>query len=136
MTATTIDIETVCTHQNLVDEVHSARALNLLLPSDAAGSSTAIRTLALNDTMRALKRRMPPILAADLEDVTELSQAVLYGTLMRLEFAALTGANETDVHWAKYKRYRDLYDAEIDGLTPTLSGGSTGAPMSISTERR
>lgn len=130
-----MNVNDVCTHDHLVAEVHSAKALAMLLPPDANGSSEGVRTLGLEDTLEALKRRSPPIREGDLENPSELKRCVLYATLMRLEFAATTSAGEGDVHWAKYKRYRDCLDAEINGFTPTLSGGALGAPFSIAVDR-
>ncbi len=132
----TIAIDSVCTHDDLVNELHSPEALNELLPRSANGSSAGVRTKILGRVLSALKRRMPPITESDLNDPTELRDAVLYGTLEDLHMAGLTTSAEGDVHWAKYKIYRDKFSEEISGMTLTVCGGSTAGPMSFSLERR
>lgn len=132
----TIAIDDVCSHDDLVDEVHSAEALAELLPRSANGSSQTVRETTLRRVLSALKRRAPPILETDLTNPAELRDAVVYGTLESLHMASLTTSAEGDVHWAKYKIYRDRYSDEINGMTLTVTGGSTAAPFSISLERR
>lgn len=133
---TVYDVDAVCTHDQLVAEVHSPEALRQLLPPSANGDSHAIRALAYSDVVRALARRMPPIREDDLDDPTELQNAVVLGTLKRLHFAAITTAAEGDVHWAKYKQYQDEFESEINGISPSVSGGSEGGAFSFSLERR
>lgn len=132
----TINVDDVCTHAQLVNHVLSARALAELLPDEARGSSATARQNALDLVVSALKRRSPPIRESDIEDPSDLRQAVILGTMRELHFAAITSAAEGDRHWAKWKHYRDRFDDEISGMTITVEGGVEGAPASFSVERR
>lgn len=132
----TINVDDVCTHAELVAHVLSARALAELLPDEARGSSTQARQNALDAVLSALRRRSPPIRESDLDDVTDLKQAVILGTMRELHFAGIVTASEGDRHWAKWKSYRDRFDDEISGMSVSVGGGSEGAPSSFSVERR
>lgn len=131
----TIAIDSVCTDRHLETEVGGASALANLLAKSEGGSSVLARQAALDDTMRALRRRAPPIFEADLADVTELRAAVAYGALMRLYRQAATTPDSIFLTHAK--TFAVQFEAELDGLSPTLCGGdSVGATASWSTERR
>jgi len=132
----TIDVETVCTHADLLTEIGSTRELARLLPPEAAGSSTAFREAALEETIKALRRRAPPVFEADLADVTELRDVVAYGAAARLYRLSLTGAADTDAQAAKWRHYRDAFRDEIDALSPTVAMGARAAVGSIQVSRR
>lgn len=131
----TIDIETVCTHQDLADETPGGvDELRNIIPLNANGSSLLYRQKALRDTLEALARRTPPIRQGDLQDVTELRAAVAYGALEQLYLSAITGPDS--VFALKHKHFAGKFKAETSGLTPTVGGGSRGSAFSFSTERR
>lgn len=132
----TINVDDVCTHDELVAHVLSARALAELLPDEARGSSAQVRRNALDDVLAALRRRSPPIRESDLDDPTDLRMAVILCAMRELHFAGIVTAAEGDRHWAKWKAYRDRFDSEIGGMDLRVSGGSEGAPSSFSVERR
>lgn len=131
----TIAIDSVCTHEQLADEIGGTAELENLLPESFAGESTSPRQLALHDVIKTLSRRTPPIREADLQDVTELRDAVRYGALERIYRSAMTGP---DSPFAALQRiYERKFQAETLGLTPTIAlDGSRGSAFAISMERR
>jgi hypothetical protein len=136
MTATVLDVDDICTHDELVNVALSAQALLQLLPQSANGDSTNVRRQAYERAVASLRRRMPPIRESDLSDPTELREAVAYASMMILHFAAITSATEGDVNWTKWKHYKKTFEDEILGFVPTMTGGSDGSPMSGTMERR
>jgi hypothetical protein len=123
-----IDIELVCTHQHLIDELGSAKRLNNVLPVELGGDTTSIREAALEDVLIALGRRRPPVHATDLVHPEELRRAVLYQTLERL-FGAAQHLDE-GAWGAQRTRYEKRLRAELQGLAPTIRDGMR-APSGI-----
>lgn len=131
----TIAVDDVCTHAQLANEVGGEDELENILPTSYAGSSATPRTLALSDVVKSLSRRTPPIREGDLQDVTQLRDAVAYGALERIYRAAMTGPDSP--HAALQRVYERKYQAECLGLTPTLAAdGARGSAFSITMERR
>ncbi len=131
-----LDVDAVCTHDDLVNEIGSLAALLSLLPRDAGGSSRSFRVLAYSDVVKALQRRAPPVNEADLDDPTQLRDAVAYGALARLYRAAVTTSDPADIHRAKWQHYESMQSDEIAGLRPTVGGGSHASTISIPFGRR
>lgn len=131
-----LDVDTVCTHEDLANEIGSLAALLPLLPRDAAGDSHNVRLLAYSDVVKALARRAPPVHENDLDDPTQLRDAVAYGALARLYRAAVTTNDPADIHRAKWSHYQSLQDDEIAGLRPSVGGGSNASTFSIPFGRR
>lgn len=132
----TVDVEQICTHADLLNEIGSTRELDRLIPKEDAGDTSRFRQLAAEEAIKALGRRSPPVYLADLLDLTELRDLVAYGAAMRLYRLALTGAADSDAQMAKFKHYRDAFDAELDALAPTVSDGGRGATSAVSVSRR
>lgn len=130
----TILVDDVCTDADLAIEVGGTELLLRMIPASWAGLATNARQSALDETMRALARRTPIIVDADLADVTELKGCVLYGALERLFRMAMTTPDS--VHALQRKIYADRFQSEISGLMPTLNGDLRGAVFSIAFERR
>lgn len=134
----TISIDDVCTHAQLAAElgtgsVGTAR-LDQLTRSSGSSSTEGFRQGALADVLKALSRRTPPIYDSHLRDVTELKDAVVYGTLERLYRESITA--EGDVMAIKRKLYEERFRSEVGGLMPSLIDTGRGAVMSFSLERR
>lgn len=135
MTAmSTIAIDDVCTEADLEQEVGGSAVLQSLIPSEWSGSAQKAREDALDDVVRALRRRTPPIREADLADVTELKMAVKFGALERLYRLAMTTSGS--VHAEHRRLYSDRFSDEVNGLSPTLTDDTRGAVMSIAFHRR
>lgn len=137
----TISVDDVCTHANLCDEVGGTGVLEPILPAGWEGEATSanrtlsVRTAALNEVLRALERRVPPIREADLSDVTELRTAVTYNALSRLYAMAMSSADSP--FGLRYKDFQQRYRDEITGMQPAVaSGAATANTFSISMERR
>lgn len=130
-----IDVDDVCTHEQLADEIGGTEELENVLPTSFAGSSEKPRQKALDDVLKALSRRTPPIRESDLQYVTELRDAVTYGALERIYRAATTGPDSPFSALARH--YERKFQAETLGLTPTLAlDGARGSAFSIAMERR
>lgn len=135
----TIDVNEVCTDENLIEEVGGAEALSNLLSRSLGNDSTLARRAALNDVLRMLSRRAPPITDADIVDPTELRAAVAYGALTRLYRQAITTSDSVFALHAK--TYQTQFDDEVNGLRPTvaddeLDGDIHASAWSFGTERR
>lgn len=131
----TISLESVCTDTDLANEIGGAENLENLLARSQGGSSELARQAALDDVIRTLRRRSPPIYDSDLSDPTELRAAVTYGALMRLYRQAMTTPDS--IFAAHAKTYASQFEDEVDGLSPTVGGGdATASVFSFGTERR
>lgn len=129
----TADVDLYCTHSDLADELGGSRKLARLVPPDATDATELVRAQALRDVLKALARRTPPITEAMISDPTELKDAVALGALMRLYRAAITA--EGDVHDVLYRDFRRRFEAEVQGLTVTISG-SVRATNAVTVFRR
>jgi hypothetical protein len=129
----TIDVNTVATDADLEQEIGGPEQLANILPREWTDAEQA-RQRALALTLKALRRRTPPIVEGSLSDVTELEDAVVYGALEHLYRMAMASGS------ANYAELRKLYhgkfEDEVSGLTPTLNGENRGTANSISLERR
>lgn len=131
----TQDPDTYCTHEELADETGGARSLAKLIPPDADpdNHTELVRAQAVRDVFKALSRRTPPIIEAQISNATELKDAVCYGALMRLYRAAMT--REDDKFAILYREYKGKFGAEIQGLRIS-SGGSIIDGGSVTVFRR
>lgn len=127
----TIDVEDVCTHAQLAEEIGGASELNKIC---VGGDSTNARTLALRDVLKSLGRRVPPVYASDITQPAELREAVIYGALERLYRDAMT--SDGDVYAMKRKLYESQFRAEVLGLKLTTGSGSSAVVSSIRISRR
>lgn len=127
-----IDVENVCTHGDLDAEVKGK--LDRLLPSSYGGSSRPVRDVALRRVLAALTRRTPPIREGDLQNPSELKDAVAFCAAEELYREAITGPDS--VHAIQWRAYRDKANLELTSMAPTLQGDLRGAVLSFSVERR
>lgn len=131
----TISIESVATDQDLADAVGGFPVLFNLLPREWNESGLTIRQKKLDEVLRYLLRRSPPIYEGYLSDVTELKDAVIWGSLAELHLMAVTGGPD-DPHRFQSKEYTAKYKAELDSMAPTLSTGERMETGMITISRR
>lgn len=115
----TIDVEDVCTDAQL-DEYLGGRltaTLNML-PTAWADASPA-REYALRRTLLSLERRSPPIREADIADVTELHDAVVFGAAARIYDLSITSAGESEVMFHQARRYEQMWRDELANIVIT-----------------
>lgn len=129
-----MDVDTIALDADLGNEIGGLAKLLDILPKDWSGSAKTARQAALDDVLRLLSRRTPPILEGDLTIPAELKTAVVYGALERVYRRAITESG--DVHDVQRKIYEKKYGAELMSVTPTVSGSSRGNPYSIAFHRR
>jgi len=131
----TIDIELVCTHAQLGDEVLGIERLSELTKSMDESSSLAVRQRALEDVLFILEKRTPPIYASSINAPSQLLRAVTYGALERLYREAMT--NEKDVFGTKRVIYEKRFTSEVSTLMLKVDNGSrTASALSAPTGRR
>jgi hypothetical protein len=115
----TLDVDLYCTHQDLQDELGSARALvRITSPDDP--DTALVRAQALRDVVKFLERRTPPIVEGQLSDLTELKDVVCYGALARLYRNAMT--EDGDVYSVLWREFDDKFASELGSLRLTLEG--------------
>lgn len=130
----TNDVDLYCTHSDLVDELGSARKLAKLVPPDSpsepesADLTKPVREQSLRDVLKALRRKTPPILEAQISDPTQIKDAIAYGALMRLYRAAMTGPD--DVNAELFRHFKKRFESELGGLNLTVDNGAV-APTSV-----
>lgn len=134
-----IDVDTIATDDDLAEELGGVAFLQNLIPddwTDSAGQRVAkkARQRALDDVLLFLRRRIPPVIEADLRDPTELKQSVIYGAIERLN--AMSMHSVTDVFGSRRAHYQKMFRAEVDGLNPTVPEGLRSPPASITVARR
>ena len=133
-----INVNDVCTDADLIEEIGSPEALSNLLARSLGNDSTPARRASMNDVLRMLSRRSPPIRDVDIVDPTELRAAVAYGALTRLYRQSITTADS--VFALHSKTYANQFEDEVAGLRPRvadLDGESVSASaFSFGTERR
>lgn len=134
-TTTTVDVDSVATDADLVEELGDETILNRILPKSSK-DSRPFRKKALEATTKALSRRTPPIRDSDLSDVTELRDCVVYGALARIYASNMTSGSEDALFTAKAQEWSDAYDNELEALQPTLGDEVRGPSMSITVHRR
>lgn len=135
MSDDTIDL--YATHADLVREVGSERRLRALLPAvpDVLTDPTrGARQAALRDIFKSLARRTPPVYESDISIPGELTDAVVYGTLMRLYFGATTVKEDTN--WLHYEEYKSKFESEVTNLRITVSDAASLDTFSIPMFRR
>jgi|GEM_PF-6819407 len=129
----TIAVDTVATDADIESEVAGTSALRDLLPEGWTTAKPA-REIALTETLRELSRRTPPILEADLIEVTDLRDSVIYGALARLYRAAIQV--DGDRYWHLARHYEKAYANERRTVRPTLQDGQSAHPHTITMHRR
>jgi hypothetical protein len=92
-------------------------------------SCATLRARTLEDVLTMLKQRRPPIRDTELTDLTELKQAVCFGTLATLYQGAAT--HEDSPHVARAKSYLSMYAGEKAALQPSVSLGATSSNISV-----
>ena len=132
----TIDVDDVCTHDQLNEFLGGHLTSKQNLQPSAWGDSEPARQRALDRVLNALKRRTPPIREADLQDVTELREAVKLGAAEHLHMIATTSGADAELFAFKAKAFGKQFEDEINGLSPTLTGGGRGSTYSFAISRR
>jgi hypothetical protein len=130
--ATTLDVDDIATDSHLSSLPGSASKLARAMPTLA--DRDAIRAAALQDVVNALQTRTPPVFEADLADITELRDAVVYRSLTVIFRTARSTAGDSFDLLA-----RD-YDREYQSAVRrsyTVSGSLSGpSGFTFSLERR
>ncbi len=132
----TIDVDTVCTDADLDEFLGGQLSSGQHLMPKAWVSAEPARQYALDRVMAALARRTPPIREADLADKTELRVAVLFGAAEHLHMLSASSGSDAELFAFKAKEFGKRFDAEVNGLTPTLVGGLRGSTYSFAISRR
>lgn len=131
----TIDVDLVCTEQDLVNELMSREQLYNILPKEyATDGARMVRQQVLDDVLISLSRRVPPIYEEHIADPAALRRAVSAGTIYRLYLGAMTG--QGDVFAEQMRFWRTRYNEEILGVRPVLADRSIANTFSIRIERR
>ena len=115
----TIDVEDVATDAQLNALLLGQLTANIKLLPVALADASTLRQWALDRTLQRLKRRTPPIFEADISDVTELRDAVLFGAAEKLFEGALSSAADGQVFHAKWQYYSAQFNSEINNLIVT-----------------
>jgi hypothetical protein len=131
-----MNVESVCTDDELDDYLQGQLKAQIKLLPVGQTDATKQRTQALDDVLTALSRRTPPIREADLAVPAELKRAVKYGAEMWLLYHGLTNASPESALFFRYTQAKKRFDAEIEGLTPTLTGGFRGNSSGYAVSRR
>lgn len=131
-----MNVESVCTEAELATYLAGQLSGQMRILPAGWTDATQARTQALDDVLRALERRTPPIREADLAQPTELRRAVQYGAEMWLFYHSLTGAAEGSLLPFRYSEAKKRFQSEVDGMMPTLSGGARGSTFSFGVSRR
>lgn len=128
----TLSVANIATDDDLIAEVASEAKLARAMSRSA--DRDAVRTLALNDVVAALAQRSPPIFEADLADQTQLKNAVVYRSLVRIFRSARTTLG--DAFDALARDYDKEYQTAVRAPF-TVNGSLTGpSGFSFSLERR
>jgi len=136
---TILDVEDVATDADLEDYTLGRANLQDLLPEEWLDealnrkSAAQLRLRILEDVLTLLKQRRPPIRDTDLTDLSELKQAVCFGTLATLYQGAAT--HENSPHVARAKSYLSMFTAEKISLQPSVALGSTASSLSVRMSR-
>jgi hypothetical protein len=134
-----MDVESVCTDQDLEDKVLGRAHLQNLLPKDwldvglGRKVATIARTTALREVLEALARRRPPVREADLVYPSELKNAVCYAALRDIYYGAITHAESP--YGKQAKHYASQFSQELSSLQPTVNAGVSASSLSIRISR-
>lgn len=131
-----LDVDTVATDGDLADELGGTDALQNLVPKSWLGKAEKARQIALDDVLRTLATRTPPIAESDLADASELQRCVVLGACADLYMRAMTVGDAQDVNANKHRHYRAEYKSHRDSLRPTVSITARPGPRSIAFHRR
>jgi hypothetical protein len=131
---TIINVDSVATDQDLIDEMGGSEKLVSTLRTQAARDG--YRANAWSDVVGALATRSPPVRESDLVDPTELKMAVVYRVLSKACFQAATSAKEEDVFHARALRYANEYKAAVARNVTVSPGVTSPSGNTFSWERR
>lgn len=112
-----LDVTTIVTHADIVEEMGSERELRNIItpdPSDRDDPTRPFRVLAYRDILKVLERRSPPITESMLTNLDDLKDAIRYGTIARLYRQAVTA--EGDAFYVQWKHWQGQFNAEVNGL--------------------
>lgn len=129
----TTEVTLVCEDVDLENEIGGSAALLALATPQLCRQA---RIGALDDVIDHLRNRTPPVLEANLADVSELRIAVRDGALARLYRQNMTTGDGEDVNARKAKDYQAAFMSAVNRLRPTLSGQLKAGPASIALHRR
>jgi hypothetical protein len=132
------DINTVCTHADLISELGSARALDRISPDaddvpDSSDRTKTIRISIYGEILDLLAAEVPPIHESSIDNPASLKKPVAYGTLAQLYLLAITV--EDDVHHIKHKHWKAKYDDACRSLRLNIDGGYSVSTGAIEIER-
>lgn len=132
---TTLVIDDICSHDDLVVVMGSEQKVNDLVADNWGGTTTFVRSEALRDVLRSLARRVPPVFDTDLNDATEdLREVVAYRALALLY---RKNVNQAGDHFhTQAKHYDDQYVACLSGLKPSTPSGTASSGIGCVMERR
>lgn len=133
-----MDVELVCTHEQLADELGGADGgiarLAELTDGTEAISSEPVRRKALADVLRHLAKRTPPIHESAIDNPQDLQVAVIYGAYERMYREGMT--TREDVYGVKQRMYDKRFSAEVQSMQPSVSGGHRAGSFCVAMERR
>lgn len=130
----TVALESVCTHDQIVEEIGSHKQLGQLLPSERNGSTELDRRIALRDVLAALAKRTPPVTEDLIANPADLTRAVTYATCARLYRMGIVEVG--DAFAVRFKHFTKLLEDEIETMPITSTGGSQINPAAIAVFRR
>lgn len=131
-----IDVDDVATESDLDDYLGGMLTEQMHLLPKAWSDSEKVRQWALDETLRMLSRRVPPIYEEDITRPSELKQAVVHGAAFRLFEFGMSAATDAEVFNAKAVREEKRFYDEIDSLKITVEDGVTATAMSFGVSRR
>lgn len=132
---TTLDIEDICTHDDLAAQVGSVEQLQNLIADSWGGTSDFIRSEALDDVLRSLARRVPPVFDTDLSDAPgDLKKPVLYTALASLyrKNVNIKGDHSSVQSMHYEQKARDC----VMGLSPLTPSGTAPSGIGVVMHRR
>lgn len=129
-----VDVSTILDDEDLYQYDPAIRTRQELAPDEWQKTTLVARQYALDRTLEALRRRVPPIRYSDLASPEELRLTIIFGALEHLYELAMT--SEDSVHGVKRRLYAERFEQSINGLSPTLSNGERGPNTMIPVSRR
>jgi hypothetical protein len=129
-----VPVDDVCTEQDLLNQFGGdADGLAAIVPHRLDGDTSTIRQSVLDEVLRSLAKRRPPLYASTIEDLTGLKYAVAMGTIAALYQSAITG--DRDVHHIQYKIWSERYTSEVGSVSLNVNGGGSAARSRSVTRR-
>lgn len=129
-----MNVDDVCTETDLLNQFGGDEdALAAIIPHRLAGVTTTIRQSVLDEVLRSLAKRRPPLSPSTIEDITSLKFAVAMGTIAALYQSAIT--SDRDVHHIQYKIWAERYTSEVGSVQINVNGGGPAARSRSVTRR-